>query len=285
MIQLMPRLKIMAIPEARSNHTLPTPVGGGIAIILSTIIGISTISLVTQIDLYVIQIIILSLPLVLISFIDDVKNIGITIRLILHITVSVCAIMLIPSHNLIFNGLFPYALDRCIASLFLAWFINCYNFMDGIDGMAGCETIHISISILLINLITNTLSLSFNYLTIFIMLSSFGFLVWNWQPARIFMGDTGSITLGFILGYTLMYLASKGLYLEAIIIPIYYILDAGITMAKRLINKQNIFRAHSEHFYQQAVRRGLSHAAVVKKVIVLNIILLSLALIITINKG
>ncbi|AIL65551.1 Undecaprenyl-phosphate alpha-N-acetylglucosaminyl 1-phosphate transferase [Rickettsiales bacterium Ac37b] len=284
MVQLMPKLKIMAIPESRSNHMLPTPVGGGVAIISSTIIGLCLLSTIIQIDVYVIQIILLSLPLVLISFIDDVKNISIFIRLVLHITVSICAIMLIPSNNLIFNGLFPYTTDRIFASLLLAWFINCYNFMDGIDGMAGCETIHISISILLLNLITHTLSISFNYLNVFIILSSCGFLIWNWHPARIFMGDTGSITLGFILGCTLLHIASKGLFLQALLIPLYYILDAGITMVRRLITKQNIFKAHSEHFFQQAVRRGLSHATVVKKVILLNLVLLLLTLISVIIK-
>ena len=99
---------------------------------------------------------------------------------------------------------------------------------------------------------------------------SLGFLWWNWPPARIFLGDVGSIPLGFLLAWLLFGLAAKGFYLQAIILPLYYLIDATLTIVIRLFSGKKIWDAHRDHFYQRAVQGGLSHSRVSLTVALLN---------------
>jgi len=109
-----------------------------------------------------------------------------------------------------------------------------------------------------------------------IIAAAIGFLVWNWSPARIFLGDVGSAPLGYLLGFLLLDLAVRGFWKIALILPLYYLADATITLARRLLRGERVWRAHREHYYQQAVRRGLGHAAVVKRVLVADVLLIGL---------
>ena len=104
--------------------------------------------------------------------------------------------------------------------------------------------------------------------------AAIGFLVWNWSPARIFLGDVGSVPLGYVLGFLLLDLAIRGWWKIALILPLYFLADATITLARRLLRGERVWQAHREHFYQQAVRRGLGHAAVVKRVIAADLMLI-----------
>jgi UDP-N-acetylmuramyl pentapeptide phosphotransferase/UDP-N-acetylglucosamine-1-phosphate transferase len=111
-----------------------------------------------------------------------------------------------------------------------------------------------------------------------IIAAAIGFLVWNWSPARIFLGDVGSAPLGYLLGFLLLDLAVRGFWKIALVLPLYYLADATITLARRLLRGERVWQAHREHYYQQAVRRGLGHAAVVKRVIVVDILLIGCGL-------
>jgi UDP-N-acetylmuramyl pentapeptide phosphotransferase/UDP-N-acetylglucosamine-1-phosphate transferase len=104
--------------------------------------------------------------------------------------------------------------------------------------------------------------------------AAIGFLVWNWSPARIFLGDVGSVPLGYVLGFLLLDVAVRGYWKIALILPLYFLADATITLARRLLRGERVWQAHREHFYQQAVRRGLGHAAVVKRVIAADLVLI-----------
>lgn len=104
-----------------------------------------------------------------------------------------------------------------------------------------------------------------------------GFLVWNWPPSRIFLGDVGSVPIGFLLGFLLLALAARGYGAAALILPAYYLADATLTILRRLLRGEKIWRPHSQHFYQQAVRGGLSHAQVSLAVLAANLVLIALA--------
>jgi UDP-N-acetylmuramyl pentapeptide phosphotransferase/UDP-N-acetylglucosamine-1-phosphate transferase len=101
-----------------------------------------------------------------------------------------------------------------------------------------------------------------------------GFLVWTWAPARIFLGDVGSVPLGYLLGFLLLHQAARGHWKVALILPLYFLADATITLLRRLSRGEQIWQAHREHFYQRAVQRGLGHAAVVQRVIAADIVLI-----------
>lgn len=274
LIKALPKLKAVAVPNTRSNHQKIIPTGGGIAIMLSIVIGsylLNEISPISQVN----SVIILALPLAIISFLDDIYHMSVLLRLITQIAVVTLSLSFLPKDMLIWQGLLPPVLDKLFSGLIFIWFINAYNFMDGIDGLAGSETIHIALSVALVIYLTAATSLYeiANFLFI-LAAASLGFIWWNWHPAKIFMGDTGSIPLGFMLGWVLLLLASHGLWVVSLIIPMYYCLDSGLTICKRLMQRKKIWQAHSEHFYQIAVRSGLSHAQVTKTIIVTNLLLM-----------
>ena len=104
--------------------------------------------------------------------------------------------------------------------------------------------------------------------------AAIGFLVWNWSPARVFLGDVGSVPLGYVLGFLLLGLTVRGDWRIALILPLYFLADATITLTRRLLRGERVWQAHREHFYQQAVRRGLGHAAVVERVIAADLMLI-----------
>ncbi|MGY8990337.1 MAG: MraY family glycosyltransferase, partial [Rhodospirillales bacterium] len=110
----------------------------------------------------------------------------------------------------------------------------------------------------------------FLWLGLTILASAVGFLWWNWQPAKIFLGDVGSISLGFFLGWLLLILAAEGQWAAALILPLYYLTDTTVTLIKRAVRGEKIWHAHNEHFYQRAVQRGLSHRHVSIVVMIAN---------------
>jgi len=107
--------------------------------------------------------------------------------------------------------------------------------------------------------------------------AALGFLVWNWSPARIFLGDVGSVPLGYVLGFLLNRLALGGQWQAALILPAYFLADASITLLRRLLRGERVWQAHREHFYQRAVQQGLGHDAVVLRVVAADIVLIACA--------
>ncbi len=262
LVKYLPSLRVIANPSERSNHSTPTPTGGGIAFVSLASIAIASIN-----ESQLIQFLAPMLILMMVGFLDDIFSLPVLLRLItqaLSVSYGLFVIQAELSQELSFLAM--------IALLFAwVWFINLYNFMDGINGIAAAQAIAISLGILAI-----FSELHFEMLFLIAALS--GFLIFNWGKAKIFMGDSGSLSLGYILGGVLIYMAFQGLLYEAIILPAYFILDASITLTKRIYNKEKIWQAHSSHFYQRAVRAGLSHARVVSEISINNLTLIILAI-------
>src|SRR3546814_3030868 len=102
--------------------------------------------------------------------------------------------------------------------------------------------------------------------------------LWNWAPSRLFLGDVGSVPLGYLLGWLLLAAAAGGEWAAAVILPLYYLADASLTLVRRAWRREKLWRAHREHFYQRAVQRGFGHAAVALRVLACNVVLVGLAL-------
>jgi UDP-N-acetylmuramyl pentapeptide phosphotransferase/UDP-N-acetylglucosamine-1-phosphate transferase len=177
----------------------------------------------------------------------------------------------------LFQGLLPLWLDATIAAIGWIWFVNLFNFMDGIDGISSVEAIGIGSGIALIGFLTMEAQTAMPWHGLVIAAAAAGFLVWNWHPARIFLGDIGSIPLGYLLGWLLLSLAAAGDLQAAIILPLYYLVDATLTLLRRLQQGEKIWQAHREHYYQKAVQNGRSHSQVSRAVGVTNIALIGLA--------
>ena len=141
------------------------------------------------------------------------------------------------------------------------WFINLFNFMDGIDGISGVECLGIGLGVAVIAALDGVPS-GHGSLGICLAAAAAGFLIWNWHPAKVFMGDVGSVPLGFLIGWLLLDMAAAGAWAPAVILPAYYLADATITLLRRLLRGAAPWQAHRDHFYQQATQAGRSHARV-----------------------
>ena len=158
------------------------------------------------------------------------------------------------------------------------WIINMFNFMDGMDGITSVQISSLSI-------LTNFLAIlglieeNFIYFSLILLTISFAFYSFNKPPSKIFLGDVGSIPLGFLAGFILIYnMIMYNLIFPFIIIMLYYLQDSIATIILRFLKKENVFQAHSSHFYQRILRKGYNHDYVLKRIIYLNSILLILAI-------
>lgn len=250
--------KIFDIPNERSSHKVLTPRGGGLGIIIAFFV----LLLFTGKFSYTF------LPLLIIAalgFIDDLKNLPIKIRLPFQI---IAAILIVLSGTQIEQIKIPF-LGICklgifiipISILWIVYMTNIYNFMDGIDGLAGGYGVIISFFMLYIAWdIKNT---DIILITLILAGACIGFTFLNFPPAKIFMGDIGSTFLGFTFAYLSIKLSNNGTELLGFILLLgTFIFDTLITLARRIINGEKWFMSHKTHYYQRLIKIGYSHKAV-----------------------
>jgi UDP-N-acetylmuramyl pentapeptide phosphotransferase/UDP-N-acetylglucosamine-1-phosphate transferase len=266
---------ILDHPNDRSSHSVPTPRGGGLAVMAVVLAGWAMLGLRTGAPDGLWTAIAGAGLLVVLSWQDDRRSLGPLIRLLVQAAAVAVGLTALPPGP-VFQGFLPVWLDPIAAALCWLWFVNLFNFMDGIDGIAGVEAACIAIGITLITPLA-ALHPDFQPLGLILTAAVLGFLVWNWHPAKIFMGDVGSIPLGFLLGWLLLSLAAHGLWAPALILPAYFLADATITLCRRLLRGEKIWQAHRSHFYQQAVQAGRTHAQVTSYVLAADFFLMGLA--------
>ncbi|MDX2027653.1 MAG: glycosyltransferase family 4 protein [Alphaproteobacteria bacterium] len=274
-------------PNERSSHTMPVPRGGGWALMAVLIPGMLLTSTRLPAHTGLIAGVIL---LCFISWLDDRKGVNPLLRLGIHIFVVCLAALfafklpytIFPfigvTPTMLFGNALPFWLDRAIMIIGWAWFINLYNFMDGIDGITSVETISIATGACLVMTAANIHDPFVSTFTLLLTGACLGFLVFNWHPARIFLGDVGSVPLGFLTGFVLLTVAMQGHIIPALILPLYYLADSGITIAKRALRGEKIWQAHRQHFYQHATQGAGRHDKVVYWIIAANIGLIGAAL-------
>jgi UDP-N-acetylmuramyl pentapeptide phosphotransferase/UDP-N-acetylglucosamine-1-phosphate transferase len=207
---------------------------------------------------------------------DDRRSRSARLRFGMQIAAVAIGLTALPAGSMVFQGWLPFWPDRIVAAICWLWFINLFNFMDGIDGLAGSEAVSIGAGLAVVAVVAG-LGFVPLWLALALAGAALGFLVWNWHPARVFMGDVGSVPLGFILGWLLLGAAASGQWVAAILVPLYFLADATLTLLRRLFAGKRIWEAHREHIYQRAVQAGHSHSDVVLKVIAANAALAALA--------
>lgn len=274
-IKIAPNIGWIAKSNNRSSHEGFLAFGGGAPLIIITL-GM-WLFFSKSFDELGFSVLLSAAILAIISAIDDIKPISSSIRIIFHIiAISICLYFL-PIESRVFPVDLPIIIDRLLVGLFWLWFINLFNFMDGIDGLAASETFTISFGIILI-------AIFFIYPEHLLILSFclsgavLGFLPWNWHRAKIMLGDMGSIPIGFLLGFLLINLAIEGYFLAMVILPSYFVADASLTLIRRIVKGEKFWRPHRTHFYQLAVQSSKSHDKIVTKIILANIILIGAAL-------
>ncbi len=270
---------LLDVPNERSSHTQPVPRGGGWAIVIVLLPALLIASQHQHNLLHHAGLLAGMVLLTFISWIDDKRHVSARARLSLHLLAACLGTLCFPPDAMLFGGTLPFALDRAVMIVGWAWFINLYNFMDGIDGITGTETISIATGTCLVMTAAGITDPFSSTLTLLLTGSCLGFLVFNWHPAKIFLGDVGSVPLGYLTGFTLLSLAVSGHLIPALILPLYYLADSGITLSKRALLGEKIWLPHRQHFYQQAARGLGRHDRVMYRIIAANIMLIAAALI------
>lgn len=274
---IVPHLRRRAVldrPNERSSHAVPTPRGGGIAIMAVLLPFWTLLAAFGVVPPAIFVTIAAAAGLASISFLDDLRGLSAGSRLLVQVLAVAAGLAALPGP--VFQGLLPPWPDRVAAGVLWLWFVNLFNFMDGIDGIAGTEAAFLGGGVALLGLLGGTGGDA--WLGTGVAAAALGFLKWNWHPAKLFMGDVGSVPLGYLLGFLLLALAARGQWAGALLMPLYYLADATWTLFRRLFRGEAVWRAHREHFYQRAVQAGRSHDAVVKRVAAANMVLLLLAL-------
>jgi UDP-N-acetylmuramyl pentapeptide phosphotransferase/UDP-N-acetylglucosamine-1-phosphate transferase len=275
---LIPLLRDAAIldrPNERSLHAEPTPRGGGIAVVGAIVLAWLGLILAGSIAASLLAVLVGVGLLAAVSWRDDRGGLSPAMRLAAQcvavaLVLGTLALMGTP---LLTHGRLPLWLDAAVTALLWLWFINLFNFMDGIDGLAGSEAAAIGIGLMLASFATGDDPI-LTVLAATIAAAAIGFLPWNWPPARIFLGDVGSVPLGYLLGFLLLGVAAEGHWKMALILPLYFLADATITLLRRLVDGERIWTPHRRHFYQGAVQRGLAHGVVVRRVVAADILLI-----------
>jgi UDP-N-acetylmuramyl pentapeptide phosphotransferase/UDP-N-acetylglucosamine-1-phosphate transferase len=267
LIPILAGRQILDRPNERSSHRVPTPRGGGIAVIGSLLLAWIALTLTGSVPPGVFGIVLGAALLAAVSWLDDLRGLSPVARLLAQAAAVAIGVFVLPGPQNAFH--------LAAIGLVWIWWINLFNFMDGIDGLAGSEAAAIGAGLLLFAGVGAGADPALRTLAATLTGATIGFLVWNWSPARIFLGDVGSVPLGYILGFLLLDLAVRGYWKIALILPLYFLADATITLARRLLRGERVWQAHREHFYQQAVRRGLGHAAVAKRVIAADLVLIA----------
>jgi UDP-N-acetylmuramyl pentapeptide phosphotransferase/UDP-N-acetylglucosamine-1-phosphate transferase len=271
------RRAILDRPGHRSSHSAPVPRGGGIAVIAVLLAGWIILAISRPEPAGIGVVIAAASMLALVSWRDDLQSLPAGARLAAHAVAAILGVAWLPPSAQVFQGLLPPLLDRAAAALLWVWFVNLYNFMDGIDGITGGETACLGIGIAVVLACAGANGDGTAALALASAAAALGFLRWNWHPAKIFLGDVGSVPLGYLLGWLLLDLAGKGLWAPALILPLYYLADATITLVGRAGRGERIWQAHREHFYQRALAPDGDHAAVVRIILLGNAALIALA--------
>ena len=272
----------MVRPNARSSHHQPTPQGGGIAVVIATLVVAWGALVLSPVPLrgqsgQLLTVISATVLLTVIGAIDDFRSLPAAARLAMQCIAVGAVITALPNELQILPQV-PWPIER--ACLFLAgvWFVNLVNFMDGIDWMTVAEVVPVTGAIVLLGLAGAIEPLP-ALLAAALVGAMIGFAPFNRPVAQVFLGDVGSLPIGLLLGWLLMELAAMGHVAAALILPLYYLADATITLAGRVVRGEPFWRAHRTHFYQRATDCGLTVREIVARVFVANLALAALALI------
>ncbi|MBV4457381.1 glycosyltransferase family 4 protein [Pseudomonas sp. COR58] len=267
---------LIDIPNARSSHSVPTPRGGGVAIVLAFLLALGLLlwgGLMTVAQFVAIAG--AGALVAVIGFMDDHGHIAARWRLLGHFLAAawlLCWIGGLPPVRLAGVTVDLGVVGHVLAAFYLVWLLNLYNFMDGIDGIASVEAICVCIGAGLLGWWSGLPQLA--WVSALLVASVAGFLFWNFPPARIFMGDAGSGFLGIALGGLSLMAATfdANLLWSWLILLGVFIVDATFTLLRRLLRGDKVYEAHRSHAYQFASRRFGSHLAVTATVGAINLL-------------
>ncbi|EJF32345.1 MULTISPECIES: MraY family glycosyltransferase [Enterobacteriaceae] len=274
---------VIDIPNQRSSHSIPTPRGGGVAIVISLMVGLIALSLLQLISYSTMfSLIVAGGITAVVGFLDDHGHIAARWRLLMHFLAAAAGLFFLGNFPAI--ELFGYTfsagwIGMVFGLVYLVWMLNLYNFMDGINGLASMEAIVFSLSSLLIVWIAvpDALGSDASLSVLLLGAAALGFIFWNFPNAKIFMGDAGSGFLGITIGLLALHigLLDSKLFLAEMCLLGVFIVDATLTLLRRLLAGKKVYEAHASHGYQILARKYGSHKPVTLGALCVNLIWLT----------
>jgi UDP-N-acetylmuramyl pentapeptide phosphotransferase/UDP-N-acetylglucosamine-1-phosphate transferase len=272
----------LAQPNARSSHQEPTPQGGGIAVMIAalTTAWVAIAWLPAELQNKTFQFLTLTAAatfLAGVGAVDDMRSLPAGVRLVAQFVAVGAVIAAIP-HELQLLPQVPWWAERIGLVFGGVWLVNLVNFMDGIDWMTVAELVPVTGALVLLG-VFGTIGPLPALVAAALLGAIVGFAPFNKPVARLFLGDVGSLPIGLLLGWLLLQLALSGHVVAAVILPLYYVADATITLARRIATGELFWQPHRTHFYQRANKAGLSVREIVARVFAVNVALAAVALI------
>ena len=272
------RLCLIDYPVDRSAHRDPKPSGGGIVIIGTFLSCAYFFNLNGHIPNHTFYALLGTIPIAIVGLFDDLSHASLRLRLPVQFLAAFWVIYwfgAVPSIDFSFAEIGNPWILIFLGIVSVVWLLNLYNFMDGIDAIAAAEVLFVNTMSSIFAIQSGDMALAL--LSAALFAASAGFLVWNWPPAKLFMGDVGSGSLGFILGVfalASMHSGTLSVWTWLILLGV-FVVDSTVTLVVRFINKEKWHEGHSSHAYQNAARRWGSHERVVISILVVNIVWLA----------
>ncbi len=272
-----PKLAMIDVPNKRSSHQQPTPRGGGIGVVVAVLAAIAVLFAFDQISGGIASAFVAGGLVGFVGFIDDRVGLSATRRLLVQVGAAMIAVACVfnwfPAGTM--GAMSWSALDwrALLAVVAIVWATNLFNFMDGIDGIAGSEAVFFGIAGAALGWM-DQIPDGLEIIWLCLAASSLGFLLFNWPPAKIFMGDVGSGFLGFAAA-TLAIVTSRASHIPVetwIILGGAFLVDASVTLLRRLLRGDRWYAAHRIHAYQHLSRRWCSHLRVTLASIAVNVL-------------
>jgi len=268
---------LLDIPNARSSHSHPTPRGGGLAIVVTVLAATTIAALLRELPLLDAAALVGCGGVVAaIGYYDDMKGLSALPRFLVHLTaavISVGVLIGLDSVLAVLSAPLPRWFAFSVLVVGVLWSINLFNFMDGIDGIAASQAAFVSTAGAVLIAVLKDPITPWLILPVVTAGACFGFLVWNWPPARIFMGDVGSGFLGFWLAAVALALDRAGVLSiwTSTTLGSIFIADATVTLLRRIARRERWHQAHRSHAYQNLARRWSSHRRVTVLLWILNV--------------
>lgn len=269
--------QVIDVPNARSSHTVPTPRGGGLATVIATTVVLTVLAALGRLSLDVFAAIAGGgIIVAAVGFIDDRRALSARIRLLAHLAAAIWTLAWIGGLPPLRFGesVFVFGVGGYVLGILgIVWTLNLFNFMDGIDGIAGCEAVFIALAGAALQLYAGNVG-DVPLIAIVFALACAGFLVWNWPPARIFMGDVGSGYMGYLIAVLALLAArdSPVALLVWVILGGLFFVDATVTLVRRVSRGERASDAHRSHAYQHLSRRWGSHRTVTLLALLINVV-------------
>lgn len=269
---------LLAHPNERSSHARATPQGAGVGVMLALLIICAAAWALWRAPedaVALLPTLAAALGLTVLGLADDARALPVSWRFIGQTLAALIMVASLPQDLRLLPGLMPLLLERALLVLGTVWFVNAINFLDGIDWITAAQVVPMTLGVAALAGL-NAVPASIGFLALALLGALLGFAVFNKHPAQVFLGDAGSLPIGLLLAFMLIAVAGTNLA-AALLLALYTMSDATVTLIRRAANREHIFTAHRSHYYQRAVIAGMTPPQVTTRIFVLGLLLASLA--------